>query len=262
MIRCTDERAIVARVLRQGFSPRGKNLEYYLLAKYYREETGLGRAACLREILRLCQKQDADFAFGDGYRDVTRQVNRAYRDKQGLIAIAALAFPKALLGRIEALPLPPETKKVLFTLCCLQLMEYAAGRAGRWLYVPLAKLKAYANLPQKTAVTALLHQLCEKGLLFVSDRGALTLPFLESDGQQANADEACVRIDAGDFSHLGLVYAYLSGEKGMMRCQQCGMLIKKRGNRQRYCPACAHARKLTQYAVYNGKRRQPACDHQ
>lgn len=273
MLHCTDEPEQIRRILTQGFSAKGRNLEYFLLAKYYRYEKGLGRAACLRAVLDFCREKIPDFALGDGYRSVTRQINRVFREDQGLISIPCVRVPHSVYRHIAGYPIPEEAKKILFTLYCLSLLHAQAGRDGHWLYLPLTRLKAYANLPQKASMTALLHTCCEQGLLFVSDRGALALTFCEqlAESSAQNGRQAAnagvvdhhpdILIDAADFSRFGLVYAHLCGEKGIARCQMCGMLIKKRGNKQQFCPACAHSRKLSQYAAYNRKRR-PAADHQ
>jgi len=53
-----------------------------------------------------------------------------------------------------------------------------------------------------------------------------------------DTEEEDVSVFISDFRNLGNQYMQLVGEN-YMTCQNCGVVVRKTSNRQKYCQACA-----------------------
>ena len=43
---------------------------------------------------------------------------------------------------------------------------------------------------------------------------------------------------------IGLVFDYYNEVTGVIKCERCGKVIKKKNNKQKYCDACAQEKQL------------------
>ena len=150
-----------------------------------------------------------------------------------------------------------QAQRLAFTLLCVaKYWNEAQPNNNGWVNTSDKDVMNMANI--KTSVRRqrmLLHEMKKAGLISFSKRVDslnIQVKFIRPDSP--------VKIHIEDFRNIGNQYLLYCGEP-FIKCDLCGLTIKKKNNRQKYCPDCAaemYIRKSVESVMGNrcGQRRQ------
>ena len=166
----------------------------------------------------------------------TETLDRAVRGcaKYKLIEVNSVVVTEAEIGVIQNLE-GKQLQRLAFTMLCVAKYWNAASQTNsNWVNVPDKELMVLANI--NTSIqrqSQFMYLLREAGLIRYSrrvDSLNVQVMFINNDSPLA------LRIT--DFRNLGNQYQLFCGEP-YIQCQQCGLTVKKKSNRHKYCPECA-----------------------
>lgn len=154
--------------------------------------------------------------------------------KYALICIDHIPITEKELAACDAIN-GRQAKRLLFTLICFaKYGNIVNERNDSWVNRPDKEVFGCANIVTSVKRQSLmLHDLREAGLISFSrkvDNINTNVLCVDHDGP------AVLKIE--DFRNLGYQYSRYCGE-AYFECEQCGIVIKRRSNSQKYCHDCA-----------------------
>ena len=128
-----------------------------------------------------------------------------------------------------------QMQRLAFTLLCVAKYWDAAQPSNNgWVNTSDKDVMNMANI--KTSIrrqSLMLHEMKKAGLIRFSKRVDslnIQVKFIRPDSP--------VKIHIEDFRNIGNQYQLYCGDP-FIKCAMCGLTIKKKNNRQKYCPDCA-----------------------
>lgn len=155
-------------------------------------------------------------------------------DKYPLFEIDGVHVTKKELEICKGIDSPP-MQRLIFTLICLAKYEdIVRGSNTGWVNTADKEIFKMANVSATIQRQQLMyHELKGLGLITFSkavDNLAICVQCLHSEDESA--------IFVTDFRNLGNQYLKFLGGP-YIECQECGIVIRSTGNRQKYCKACS-----------------------
>lgn len=252
MINIFNEEKYALNILDKGFMSNKQGLELFILAKYYRFKHNKSKSECKTLLNQFCNQQIENSEQSDLYRKINSAINQAYDKNSHLLTIDYITFYQSELDYINSLSISSVGKQVLFGLWCCNKLNIKAEQSDKWVNITYPELKKFCNLSSGNMLK-IMNELYNNNLIFISDRCALCLTFLEDYNNITKADTSAIYyID--DFTTCGLWWQKHNGNKKIIVCAECGVLTVRGSNRQKYCKECARKRELEKYDRYNQKR--------
>lgn len=244
-----------------------QGLELFILAKYYRFKKDKTKKECKELIKQFCTTQMDDYENSDLYKKVNSTIDRAYGKDVHFLNINYIEFNQSELDYINVLGISAIAKQVLFGLWCCNKLNIKAGQSDKWVNISYTELKKFCNLSSGN-MFKIMNELYANGLIFISDRCAICLTFLENYDIYFNEyikevyatnknKDVMPPIDSylvEDFKTCGLWWQKFNGNKKVIVCADCGILTVRNSNRQKYCKECSRNRELEKYDRYNQRR--------
>ena len=254
MINIFNEEKYATNILKNGFISNKQGLELFILAKYYRFKHNKNKSECKNLLNQFCSNQIENSGQSDLYKKINSAIKQAYDKNAYFLAIDYIAFSQNELDYINSLSVSPTAKQVLFGLWCCNKLNIKAQQSDRWINITYPELKKFCNLSNGNMLK-IMNELYNNNLIFISDRCALCLTFLEDyNNYLVNANHTNEIYYVDDFTTCGLWWQKYNGNKKIIVCGECGVLTVRNGNRQKYCKECARKRELEKYDRYNDKR--------
>lgn len=127
-------------------------------------------------------------------------------------------------------------RRVLFTLLCIAKFGNArSARNNNWVNLSMSAVFSYSNINTSRArQDTIIKSLRDAGYIEYSpiiDNLNIRVPFIDTTTTYI--------WQIYDFSNLGYQLDILLGAGGYMTCDNCGTVIKKKSNSQKYCKDCA-----------------------
>ena len=155
--------------------------------------------------------------------------------KYEMVQIDSIGITQQELDTISSLG-ERRLRKLLFTLICLaKFYNKRSGTANDWVSTEYKDIFRMAHLFITQRVqTKLLSDLYNLGMIsFGSKITNLNIHVNVIDHE----NESIWLID--DFRDLGNEYVFRTEGMDLMRCESCGLVIRRNRNVQKYCPNCA-----------------------
>lgn len=126
-------------------------------------------------------------------------------------------------------------QRFLFALLCLaKFRNKANGKTDGWVNIDVNEILKMANVSMTTKRRGLmLHDLIEAGYIQMSERvdsNSLRVLFIDEESDPV--------ILVSDFRNLGYRYNSIFDNR-YVECAECGLLVRRRSNHQRYCDRCS-----------------------
>ena len=253
MINIFNEEKYALNILDKGFMSNKQGLELFILAKYYRFKHNKSKSECKTLLNQFCNQQIENSEQSDLYRKINSAINQAYDKNAHLLTIDYITFYQSELDYINSLSISPVGKQVLFGLWCCNKLNIKAEQSDKWVNITYPELKKFCNLSSGNMLL-IMNELYSNNLIFISDRCALCLTFLEdyNNNYMAQFDNASTTTHyLDDFATCGLWWQKHNGNKKIIVCAECGVLTVRGSNRQKYCKECAKQRELNGKIAYN-----------
>ena len=235
MISVFNEYEYAINILHQGFISKKQGLELFILAKYYRFECGKTKNECKRLLVEFCESQIYNYKNSDVYIKVNTALSRAYKPNVSLLKIDNIEFNDNELLYIKSLSISPIAQKVLFCLWCCNRLNIKAGQSDKWVLSTPTELKKICNLNiSKKNFLGIIHELHQNNLIFVSDKWAICLLFLDNLSVEPSNNTHNIT----QFDSCGLWWEKYIGNKRVVECRNCGKLFVKKSKNTLCCSNC------------------------
>jgi len=258
-----NELAYAEKVYENGFLTKYFATELRLLVLYYRDVLELKPKEREFKIYEFCIKHIPNFRKEKFYKTINRALNNGGKKDQKLISISKMDIYKLELNYINSLDINQEYKKVMFTfLVQLRLnkmifeyrhdgeeynMSYFKGGVKKY-----NNIKKISNIPVKMLLNDEVINYLEKlDLVTIVHKGIIILDYICNCKQEGD-----VAFYITDFDNIGLYLDYYNGENGVIKCENegCETLVKKTGNKTKYCQKCAKEIWEEQNRIHNKER--------
>lgn len=204
-----------------------------LLARYYRQIDGLSEKETIDLIDGFMRKNCEMYNPVKWKGTILKYVKGA--KKYEMVQIDSIGITQQELDTISSLG-ERRLRKLLFTLICLaKFYNKRSGTANDWVSTEYKDIFRMAHLFITQRVqTKLLSDLYNLGMIsFGSKITNLNIHVNVIDHE----NESIWLID--DFRDLGNEYVFRTEGMDLMRCESCGLVIRRNRNVQKYCPNCA-----------------------
>lgn len=256
MINIFNEEKYALSILDKGFISNKQGLELFILAKYYRFKQNKSKSECKILLNQFCSEHIENSEQSDLYKKVNSAINKAYDKNAHFLTIDYISFVEYELNYINSLSISTIAKQVLFGLWCCNKLNIKAGQSDKWVNITYSELKKFCNLSNGNMLK-IMNELYSNNLIFISDRCALCLTFLDDYNNYISNVGICHNgistaifyID--DFTTCGLWWQKYNGNKKIIMCAECGVLTVRSCNRQKYCKDCARKIELNGKITYN-----------
>lgn len=227
-----DEREYVERVL-NGYELGGKPTETLSrVARYYSSISGAQKSDVRAKLEKFMLRCDPSINLVKWQETIDRIIKGA--DKFPLIYIESVPITEKEVAICDSLD-GVQSRRLLFTLICLaKYSNIVNEKNGGWVNRQDKEIFKLANV-----VTSIKRQ-----SLMLNDFRTAGLIRFSRKVDNVNINVMC--IDSGgipvmeirDFRNLGYQYMRFHGAP-FIECAECGLVIKKRSNAQKYCHDCA-----------------------
>lgn len=226
-----DERTWCENVLKSfsmGSSPAGT---LNRLAKYYftlgHKKNDIARL--LEEFILRCNPSANIMRWQEVIDNCVR-----HADRRPLIAVESIPITQKELDLIGALP-GQMIRKLMFTLLCLAKYRNAVSpKNDSWVSYENRDIFKMANI-QTTRVRqyTMMNDLLQVGYVGMSkivDNVSVRVMIIDNDVPV---------MHISDFRNIGHQYSAISSDN-YLECANCGLMVRRSGNNQKYCHACAN----------------------
>lgn len=203
------------------------------MARYYRQIDGLSEKETIDLIDGFMRKNCEMYNPVKWKGTILKYVKGA--KKYEMVQIDSIGITQQELDTISSLG-ERRLRKLLFTLICLaKFYNKRSGTANDWVSTEYKDIFRMAHLFITQRVqTKLLSDLYNLGMIsFGSKITNLNIHVNVIDHE----NESIWLID--DFRDLGNEYVFKTEGMDLMRCESCGLVIRRNRNVQKYCPNCA-----------------------
>lgn len=242
-----NEREYAADLLAGGVFQGKQYDDLACLARYYYHAERRKKGE-VRKLLQdfLC-RADPEYNVSVWDRALDRMVRSV--DKYKLIEMNEIPVTYKEMKRVKALD-SVQLERLLFTLICLaKYGNYVSGRDTGWVNRKSAEIFRLANLTATNeAKGKLLYRLREMGYIGFGrrvDNANVQVLCLDAEGK--------VCMSVSDMRNLGNQYMMFLGRQYFV-CENCGLVVARRSNRQKYCKKCADELDLSQAIARKHKK--------
>lgn len=226
-----NERAWVEAMLQQPSFGKKPVETLSRIARYYNEE-GYKKSeisGLLENYILRCDPSSSIVKW-QGAIDVCAK----HSDRRGMISIDGVSITKGEIESIRKLN-GIMLQMLMFTLLCVAKYGNAVNKDNNgWVNRDTKEIFGMANVTITTKRQSLLiNDLWSAGYIGYSrvvDNININVKCIDDEGEQ--------EMFITDFRNLGFQYRRHEGDK-YMECCNCGLVIKKTSNRQKYCKDCA-----------------------
>lgn len=227
-----NERDYVEEIL-QGYDLGMKPTETLSrVARYYLSLDGATKSGACAELEAFMLRCDPTINLVKWQNTIDRIIKGA--SKFPLINIESVPITKKEMGVCDSLD-GVQCRRLLFTLICLaKYSDLVNEKNGGWVNRQDKEIFKLANV-----VTSIKRQ-----SLMLNDFRAAGLIRFSRKVDNVNINVLCLDtggetvLEIKDFRNLGYQYMRFHGDP-YIECEECGLVIRKRSNAQKYCHDCA-----------------------
>lgn len=203
----------------------GRIARYYYSLGYKKKEIG----SLLEDFMLKC---DPGINIVKWQPVIDRQVKNV--DKYELINIPGITITESEIQRIQELK-GRSLQKLMFAIICLAKYSNKINKQNNnWVNRKDRDIFSMANIcetiQRQSLMINTLWGLGYVGYSRLVDNLNISVKIIDETSPEV--------LFINDFRNLGNQYMRYCGEK-YMECQNCGLVVKKRSNIQKYCPECA-----------------------
>jgi len=237
-----NEEEYAKKIEENGFLTNRHNYELTLLIKYWKK-CGIKPKARKEKIYEFCKNNIEKFNEVKYFKRINSALRKGSRKDNPLIIIEKIPITSKDIEYINSLDIEYDYKKILFTLlvrmkikkeiCILKYgnyLQYNYLSGTQKTYNEIYEVSKISNTYKINKIINILEQL---GYVDVRTRGRIKLLFIDNIEESSK-----IEFNVTTFDNIGYYFDWYNGDDKIIRCENCGKLIKRRNNRQKYCPTC------------------------
>lgn len=198
----------------------------------YLIEDGCGKSEARKKISEMLLRYDSSINLFDWDGTIEYAIRHAGDRK--LIEVNGVNVTESEINKIKSVD-GPLRQRLLFTVLCLSKYYYSVSeKCDYWFKIDAKDLFNMANVVvSNTKRGLMLNDLIEAGMIAKGRR-------VDSVSYRSNFidDDSPTIISVDDFRNLGFRYESISSNE-YITCDECGLLVRRKGRRQKYCKECA-----------------------
>lgn len=233
-----NEKRYAETVFNQKYLDKKPTLDLYILAKYFYEEKKYTPNKIYLELVKIMEEKYNNFSLAKWQSILLDLSKNAI--KYQLLQIDYIPLTKNELVTIDNIE-SRTMKRLAFTLLCLaKYKNIINSKNNDWENYKFSEIFKMANIQANKKEQALMiYALRNLGLIKMNklvDNLSINVCYID---KQSSEEVLQIR----DFRNLGYEYLLYCGEK-YIRCENCGILVRKRGTTDKYCTECKQIKQL------------------
>lgn len=271
-----NELEYAKEIKENGFQTRFIRREILVLVKYLKE-LGYSKKETTDFIYDFCEKNIEGFNEVRYYQTIDKTIMEGRKKSRGLIIIEDLPITYTELGVIDKLDVDKQYKKLMLSMLVKRKIAYEINKISNKHNDRDVRLTPYFNGTTRTfreafksanidengyKVNEMVSKLVSLEAVTSVVKGDIILEYVydmyEFDTVISEVknkvthqvedqvrrlidykiDESDVFFKLNDFENVGYVFEYYKENPKFKICDSCGILFKKRSNRQAYCKPC------------------------
>lgn len=202
-----------------------------ILSKYY-YKLGYSRLQIENMLEEYLLKADKDIIIPLWEDTIEKYAKTA--DKHELVDIDFVPITENELNKISALKNKPLERLAFTLLCIAKFYNIINPNNNNWVNKDDKYIFKIANIQKTCFQQSLmyndLYRMDYIGYSKIIDNLNINVKYID--------DNSPISLKISDYRNLGYQYMRYRGEH-FLECENCGILIKKKSNRQKYCKKCA-----------------------
>ena len=229
MINMYNEIEYAERIIKDGFVTRRKLYELSILAKYY-FHIGKTKNEVFDLLVKFCEEHMENFNKILYFDKLNNIVNTSKNSR--IKNIKFIGVNNNDMNIIESLP-DIEQKKVLTSIIVLCKIKHRTT-GGKYVNVKYSTLSRMSHLRTTSKIREVLRSLVQANLINICINGAI-----EYLGDITDEDDYLFIVK--DFDNIGLYLMNYINHK-YIECEECGKMMRKKNNSNKFCNECAKKR--------------------
>ena len=229
MINMYNEIEYAERIIKDGFVTRRKLYELSILAKYY-FHIGKAKNEVFDLLVKFCEEHMENFNKILYFDKLNNIVNTSKNSR--IKNIKFIGVNNNDMNIIESLP-DIEQKKVLTSIIVLCKIKHRTT-GGKYVNVKYSTLSRMSHLRTTSKIREVLRSLVQANLINICINGAI-----EYLGDITDEDDYLFIVK--DFDNIGLYLMNYINHK-YIECEECGKMMRKKNNSNKFCNECAKKR--------------------
>lgn len=211
----------------------------YLMTKYYKQIEGKKKKEIYNLLEKYMEKNYPSFNIAKWQHHIDKIINKAYRDKTPLVKVGYVPITKKEFEIVKNIK-NKRLQRLCFTMLCVAKFNLIAKeKSNGWVNLPDKEIFKLANIKTTQKQQCLmLNDLMNIGLISFSKKVDNLNNRIEFIDEVVVENENKIVVKVDDFRNLGYLWEYLNGGK-FVKCEICGILVKPKSNRTKYCKECA-----------------------
>lgn len=238
-----NEEEYAKQIEKSGFLTKYHNYELTLLVKLWKKNN-IKPKQRKEKIYKFCEKYIENFNDVKFFRKINAALKNGSKKDNPLINIEKIPITDKEIQYINDLDIEYNYKKVIFCLLVnmkikkeICKIKYSKNIEGNYIsgtqkrYNEILKVSKISNTYKINDIINVLEKL---GLIDVRTRGKINLLFIK------NIEDSCkIIFNINTFDNIGYYFDWYNGDKKIIRCENCGKLIRQSANNRKYCRSCA-----------------------
>lgn len=229
MINIYNEIEYAQKILENGFVTRRKLYELSILAKFYYSQ-GKDKQEIFNLLVDFCNKNMENFNKVLYFDKLSNIVNTSKNTP--IKNIKFIGINQKDIDIIDKLP-NIECKKVLTSIIVLCKIKHRTT-GGKYVNIKYSRLSRTSHIKSTSKIRDILHELVNQKIINICINGAI-----EYLGDITDDDEYLFIVK--DFDNIGLyIMNYINHR--YIECEECGKMMRKKNNSNKFCNECAKKR--------------------
>ena len=230
MINIYNEVEYAENLIKSGFLTRRKLYELSVLAKYYFSQNK-SKKEVFDLLVKFCEENMENFN-KVLYFDKLNNIVNSNKNAQ-IKNIKYIEITKSDMEIIDNLP-DIELKKVLTSIIVLYKIKNRTT-GGRYINIKYSALSRISHIKSTSNIRDILFNLTKLGIINICINGAIECLC------DINFDDDNSLFTVKDFDNIGLYLMNYTNHK-YIECEECGKMIRKKNNSNKFCSECAKKR--------------------
>jgi hypothetical protein len=237
-----NEEEYAKQIEKNGFLTKYHMYELTILVKYWKSQ-GIKPKQRKEMAYKFCEKYIENFNKVKYFRKINTVLRNGSKKNNPLIIIKEIPITDAEIEYINNLDIDYNYKKVLFTLLVnnkikKEVCKIRYGDVLKFNYVG-GKQKYFndifemSKIPNTYKINNIMNYLSNNGYIDIRTKGKINLLFVESI-ESSNK----IVFNITTFDNIGYYFDWYNEDEKIIRCEDCGKLIKQTSNRRKYCSSC------------------------
>ena len=197
-----------------------------------------------QKLYEFCRQYIENFNEVLYFKKINYILRNGSKKDNPLIIIEKIPITDNEIEYINSLDMDYNFKKILFTLLVeikvkKEIKKLKYGEATKFNYIrgnqnTYNDIFETAKISDKTyKINNIINELEQLEYIDVRTRGRIRLLFMDSIEESKN-----IVFEITFFDNIGYYFDWYNNDPKIIKCSDCGKLIKVTSNRQKYCPTC------------------------